>query len=182
LSREKIGALRKAAWKKNEAKIELFRLRMREKRELEDKAIYEKYMKEFAELDEKPLFIAGLMLYVAEGTKRAPAKLALANTDYRIHQFFIRWLEQFFEVDRNDLRVHLQLYQTMDIEKELKVWQNKLSLRKGQFYKPFIRKLTPASFSYRESFRHGTASVMIFGSKIQREVSMAMKAFLDVRF
>lgn len=180
LSRDKILQLRKIAWGKNETKIELFRLRMREKKLHEDQIVYEKYAKRFSRLDRKSFFIAGLMLYIAEGTKRAVAKLCLANTDFRVHQFFIRWLCEFFKINKKDLRVHLQLYQTMDLEKEVNFWQNSLSLQKEQFYKPFIRKLTPASFSYSESFRHGTASVMIFGSKIQREVHMAMKAFLDM--
>jgi transposase-like protein len=182
LSKEKISELRRMAWKASEAKIERFRLKMREKRESEDQIFYEKYLKKFGRIDERSFFVAGLMLYIAEGTKRAPAKLALANTDPRVQRVFIRWLEKFFHIHRGDLRVHLQLYQTMDVEKEIKIWQNKLSLGRSQFYKPFIRKLTPASFSYQESFRHGTASVMVFGSKIQREVSMAMKALLDTLF
>ena len=42
LSRERVLELRRAAWKKNEAKIELFRLTMAEKREQKNKKIYEK--------------------------------------------------------------------------------------------------------------------------------------------
>lgn len=67
----------------------------------------------------------------------------------------------------------------MDIEKEKDFWQNKLDLPKSQFYQPSIRKLKENSFSYKDSFRHGTCALYVLSVKKKRELTMAMQAFLD---
>ena len=67
----------------------------------------------------------------------------------------------------------------MNLEKELNLWQNKLRIKRSQFYKTSIRKLQAGSFTYRDSVRHGTCSVYLLGVDTKRELSMAMKAFVD---
>ena len=71
------------------------------------------------------------------------------------------------------------IHENMDIEKEKEFWENELGLSKNQFYKPSIRKLEKASFSYRESFRHGTCAIYVLGVKKKQELMMAIQAFLD---
>ena len=67
----------------------------------------------------------------------------------------------------------------MDIEKEKKFWQKELEFQKDQFYKPEIRKLQKSSFSYKESYRHGTCSIYVMGVEKKRELMMAIQAFID---
>lgn len=179
LSKSRILELKRAAWKKSEAKIELFRATMREKKEQNDLAVYKKYLAKFKYVSDSSNFIAGLMLYLAEGTKVNTGRLAITNTDPRICKFFIVWIEKFYKIPKEKIKIHLQLYRTMDINREISFWEHELGIPKSQFYKPFIRKLTPSSFSYQESFRHGTCAVILLGVKLQREVLMAIKAFMD---
>ena len=119
------------------------------------------------------------MLYVAEGAKRGRGKLVLANTDSRLINFFIQWLGTFYKVPKSAIRIQLQLYQTMDMEREYRYWEQELGILRNQFYKPYIHKTTPASFSYSESFRHGTCSAYLLNEKIRREVLMAIRAMFD---
>lgn len=179
LSREKILNLKRSAWKKSEAKIELFRDTMRKKREKEDEREYQRYFRKFKKISNSSLFISGLMLYLAEGSKTDNYTVSLANTDARISRFFVDWLVNFFKVPRSKIKLYLQLYPTMNIDTEVIFWLNKLKLGKGQVYKPFIRKLRPSSFSYGESFRHGTCAVILSNTKIKREIMMAIKAYLN---
>ncbi len=179
LSRERIAELRKASWTKFEAKIELFRVAQRERREREDQKIYEICLKKFRNISKKSAFIGGLMLYVAEGAKRGRGKLVLANTDVRLINFFIQWLGVFYKVPKSAIRIQLQLYQTMDLEREYQYWERELGISRSQFYKPYIHKTTPASFSYSESFRHGTCSAYLLNEKIRRQVLMAIRAMFD---
>lgn len=179
LSKEKILELRRVAWKKNEAKIELFRTTMREKQELRDRREYEKYLQKFNKISANSLFIAGLMLYLAEGSKTDRYTLKVTNTDSRICRFFILWLEKFYGVPREKIKVQLQLYPTMDIKKEVACWESELGLEDFQFYKAFIRELKPASFSYKNSSRHGVCSVVLNNTEIKRRIMMAIKAYLD---
>jgi hypothetical protein len=88
-------------------------------------------------------------------------------------------MNDFLNIDKKKIKIQLHLYENMDLEKEKGFWKKTLGLPKDQFYKPAIRKLQKASFSYRESFRHGTCSVYVNGVEKKREVMAAIQAFLD---
>jgi len=178
LSREKILELKRLGWKNSEAKIEMFRETMRQKREKKDKGMYEKYLTQFQKVSDEAIFISGLVLYLAEGGKTNNYTVSLANTDSRIIKFFVKWLRVFFQVPRSRLRAHLHLYEDMDIAKETEFWKNELSFKGSQFYKPYVTKLKRASFLYKESFRHGTCSVMVSNTELKRRIMMAIKAYL----
>lgn len=178
LSEEKIKELRKKGWKKSEVKIERFRAAMRQKRKQKDLEVYNKYQKRFTKLSKDAFFIAGLMLYLGEGDKKNRDKIGLANTDPWIIKFFIKWLVDFLGITKEKIKVQLHLYENMDIEKEKKFWEIELGFQKKQFYKPAIRKLQKSSFSYKESFRHGTCSIYVLGVEKKRELMMAIQAFI----
>lgn len=180
LTKERILELRRANWKKNEVKIELFRLAMQEKREKRNREVYEKYRRLLSKFSKDGFFAGGLMLYLAEGNKTSQSQVSLANTDSRVIRFFIKWLNHFFNVPRHTLRAQLHLYETMNVAEEYKFWKSELALDDYQFYKIQIRKLQKNSFSYQESFRHGTCSLVFSGVEKKREIMMAIKAFLDL--
>ncbi|MBI2057813.1 MAG: hypothetical protein HYT63_02425 [Candidatus Yanofskybacteria bacterium] len=180
LSKERVLELKRKAWKKNEAKYELYRITMREKKEKREEEYYNKYKNKLSNFSQNSYFIAGLALYLAEGSKRSSAKLVFTNTNSKLVIFFIYWINKFFKFPKEKIRIFLQLYPNMDIEKELFFWEKELKLPRQQFYKPFIRKLLPSSFSYRESFHHGTCAAIVMSAEKHREVLMACKAFLDV--
>lgn len=179
LSEERIKQIRIQSLNKGEAKIERFRNTMRVKREKRFRESYSKYLKKFSQPSEESQFVAGLMLYLAEGSKKDDYHITLANTDPKVIKFFMRWANQFMDISRSSFRVQLHLYPNMDIDKEVTFWQKELGITREQFYKHQIRVLQKGSFSYRESFRHGTCSVYFSGSDKKRELMAAIKAFVD---
>lgn len=100
LSEERILELRRQGWKKIEVKTERFRVAAWKKRKLKEREIYNKYRKRFKNLSRNTLFVAGLMLYLGEGNKRAYAEIALSNTDHKIIKFFIQWLSEFLKIPK----------------------------------------------------------------------------------
>ena len=60
------------------------------------------------------------MLYAAEGAKKEPYKISLANTDPKIIKFFSKWISDFLDIPKEKLRFELHLYENMDIKKEKK--------------------------------------------------------------
>lgn len=179
LSEERMLKLRRENLKRNEAKIERFRITMREKREEKNREIYKKYQKKFSKFSKNVFFVAGLMLYLGEGSKKDYYVIALTNTDPDIINFFVVWLNDFLDIQKEDIKISLHLYENMDIEKENEFWRKKLGLKKSQFYKPWISKLKKASFSYKESFRHGTCTIHASSGEKKRELMMATKAFVE---
>lgn len=94
--------------------------------------------------------------------------------------FFISWLERFFGIKRADIRFQLHLYPTMDIPAEELFWQETLRADKRQFYKAQIRALKKNSFTYRESFRHGTCGLYISSKDIKLRIMAGIKAFMSL--
>lgn len=179
LSEARIKELKRKGWKKGEASREKFRLSMRKKREAKDKEVYEVYRKKFANLPNNSLLVAGLMLYLGEGDKRRYERICLANTDIKIIKFFIKWLDEFLGIRREKIRLELHLHEGMNKEKEESFWRKELGLLKKQFYKSQVRKSRKGTYSYKESFRHGTCGIYVMGVEKKRELTMAIKAFVD---
>lgn len=179
LSEQRIRHLKKVGYENGEAGREKYRNTMRLKRENEDDRVYQYYLKKLSNVSESALFVAGLMLYLGEGDKKNNTRIVLANTDFNIIQFFIKWLIQFMKVEKDQIRVQLHLYEDMDIEKVTKIWQDRLGIDDSQFYKTSIRKIKENSFNYSDSTRHGTCSIYVLGVERKRHLSMAIKAFVD---
>lgn len=179
LSESKILELRKKGWEKGEASREKFRETMKKKREEHLLEIYKKQQRQFIKVSKNALFLAGLMLYLGEGDKKSNGRIGLANTDPRIIRFFIKWMNNFLKISKDKVKIQLHLYENMNIEKEKKFWQNKTGLAREQFCRPSVRKVKIGSFSYEESFRHGTCSLYIDNVVKKSEIAMAIKAFAD---
>lgn len=180
LSEEKILMLRRQGWQRGETSREIFRMTMRRKRETR---LHEEYMqqrKKFLGITDISFFVAGLILYLAEGGKTDYSRIILSNTDPRIIKFFVRWLNEFLQIPKDKMRAWLHLYENMDLQKEKEFWKNELGFKNGQFYKPYVSKLKPASFSYKESYRHGTCSIYFGSVEKKQELTMAIQAFLDI--
>lgn len=180
LSKEKILQLRQSGWAKGEASRERFRATMRQKKEDENNRVYNLEKEKLVDLPDKAIFVAGLMLYLAEGAKRKESSIVLANTDAKVIKFFARWLERYLEIGKSKLRVQLHLYENMNIKKEEQFWLQELGIEKNQLYKSSIRKLKASSFSYQGLYRHGTCSLYAFGVEKTRSLMMAIRAFVEM--
>ena len=178
LSESRIAELKLAGWSNGEASRERFRKTMREKKEKKAELVYKTQLKKLDGLPDIALFVAGLMLYLAEGDKKNIGRISIANTDYRTIKFFLSWLRKFMRVNIASVRVQLHLYENMNINEEFNFWTKALGLSNAQFYKPSIRPVLKNSFNYRESYRHGTCSVYCLSTEKKTELMMAIKAFL----
>lgn len=180
LDEAEIVKLRHRAWLKGEVSRERFRNAMQKKREQLEREVYRQQRKRLINIKRESFFIAGLMLYLGEGDKKNRVRVGLANTDPAVIQFFVKWLKDFLGVDKHRIRAELHLYENMDIEAEKLFWEKTTGLSKKQFYKTQIRKLREGSFTYQESQRHGTCSIIFTNVEKKREITMAIKAFLDL--
>lgn len=180
LTKEKISELQKSGWSTSEISREKYRATMRETKEKIAEGEYVTYKKVLGNIGDKALFVSGLMLYSAEGDKKNSNRICLANTDTKLIFFFMSWLTKFYEVDRSTIKFQLHLYEDMDVKKEKEYWRGELSVEDVQFYKPSIRKVTRNSFSYSESYRHGTCSLYVLNTRKKTQLMMAIKAFLEL--
>jgi hypothetical protein len=179
LTEERILELRRAGWSRGEAKRERFRLAMRAKRERKERGLYELQKRKLANVREESLFVAGLMLYAAEGEKKSKSDISFANTDPALVRFFAGWLVRFLGLPARKFRVQLHLYETMDIKAEERFWLKAIGLSKEQLWTSQVRPLRPNSFSYRDTSRHGTCRLYVGSVPAKAKLMLSIKAFFD---
>ncbi len=148
----------------SQKRIENYRNTCRKRREKILSHAYGVAEQDIGDLSKRDIFIAGLFLYWGEGSKQDHAEIGLSNTDPAVLKFFLKWLDV-LSVPKDKLRIRLQLYSDMDIEKEKQYWSYELEIPKSQFRKPYIKKSKLSNVTHRRGgFGHGTC-VILYGSR-----------------
>lgn len=81
-----------------------------------------------------PLFIAGIMLYEAEGTKSG--NNGFSNSDFRVILVYLRFLEKYLYLNRNtdlDFRIYIHEVRKNDLNRIVNFWAKKLSVNRNIF-------------------------------------------------
>ena len=175
LSEERIRELRDS-----EQKIEKCRETKRKKKEKRLSIFYGEEKNKIFPISKKELYLAGLFLYWGEGAKsQTAAKLTISNTDPAMIKFFIYWLENSLDVSRDKMKVQLQLYRDMNINKEIDFWAKTLKLDERQFIKPYIKDNLFSKINHKGGFGHGTCNLGIGDARLSEKVFMALKSIGD---
>ena len=143
----------------SETRIERTRETKRRKKEVRLENVRKIGKEKIGTLTERELFLAGLFLYWGEGAKTKDSSVILSNTDPSMLIFFIKWL-QTLGVFKECLKIRVNLYSDMDIQRELKYWSEILDIPLTQFRKPYIKKSKRADITYTQKFTHGTCNVI----------------------
>jgi len=155
-------------------RIERYRNTMRVKRETRLGEVYKKVSKNIGNFSKRDLFLAGLFLYWGEGTKAQNSLVALTNTNPDMLKFFIEWLK-LFGVKNKDLKVKLHLYSDMNTEESINSWSQELKIPLNNFYKPYIKKTSLKSITYKNGFGKGTCSVIVGDRDLWEYILMGLK-------
>ena len=143
----------------NPKRIERYRNTMASKKADRLVRVYEKVKNSVGKLSKRDLFIGGMFLYMGEGSKTTKGTTALTNTNPKILNLYIRWL-QLHEIKKEKIKVQLHLYSDMSTEKQIKFWSKELSIPEKQFRKPHVKKSTSENISYKGQFGQGTCTVL----------------------
>ena len=119
---------------------------------------------EFKHYKHSPLFIAGLMAYVALGDHTHTAKIRLSSARMEAHRVFVRFAQEYLGVPREKVHFWLILYPSMDEERCIRAWSRKIGLNIGQFHKTQVIK----SQSTRRTLQYGVGNTVI-NSALQKK-------------
>ena len=107
-----------------------------------------------------PFFVAGVVLYWAEGSKTRN-DLVLANTDPRALRMFIEWAERYLGHNA-EFVLSLHLHEGNNEEAAIVYWRDATTLKDARFTKTFIK---PAGTGHRKNqLEHGVCRVRIMRS------------------
>lgn len=105
--------------------------------------IKEAVRKDFKKLDTHNLWLAGVMLYWAEGSKEKSHNIGqqtiFNNSDPKMIKLFVKWLKEIIGVSQEDLIFEIYIHKTGDVKKALDWWSNVVSCEKEKFKVYFKR-------------------------------------------
>lgn len=111
------------------------------------------------ELSENTMFMSGLMLYWAEGSKsNGPS---FANSDPNMIKFITQWFQEFFNISKESMVIQLHLHSSQN-EMVLKdYWCALTGIPVNNFHKSFIK---PEGSGYKKNILYqGTAKLRVRG-------------------
>lgn len=130
--------------------------------------IMQKAKREVAYLVKNPLFIAGLMLYWAEGAKGYYEKVAFSNSDPELVRLMMRWLREICHVEETHFRISLYIHKFHVRKNVRNFWSKVTGVPIGQFRKEVIK---PTIHSQRTNkLYEGTCRVDITRADLFRRI------------
>ncbi|MBU4030940.1 hypothetical protein KJ756_02180 [Patescibacteria group bacterium] len=114
-----------------------------------------------------PLFLSGLMLYWAEGTKRGE-QINFCNSDPQMIKFMMKWFREICKIPETKFRIKLYIHQ-LHCRKEIeKYWSIITRIPLSQFQKTYIK---PTSLKHRKNILYdGTCAIRINDKDLFRKM------------
>ena len=147
-----------------------------EKRIIKTKQIIHEARKEVKHLFKNPLFLSGLMLYWAEGTKRGE-QINFSNSDPRMIMFMMLWFRKICKIPEKKFRIKLYIH-SLHCRKDVEnYWSKITNISLNQFHKTFIK---PTSLKHRKNrLYNGTCMVRISDVDLFRKIKGWRIGFLE---
>jgi len=127
-------------------------------------------------LNQGILFGLGLGIYWGEGLKRGKGGVRITNTDVKMVEKFIDFLEEFFNISRKKLRFSLQIFEDMVPREILNYWTKALGVKKEQFYKTIISQVRGKG-TYKYKSEHGVIIVYFNNIKLKKTILELIEKF-----
>lgn len=113
--------------------------RRKEQRILATQASIHLAWEEFKRVKNRGLWLAGVMLYWAEGSKQKATNISqgvkFSNSDPAMIRLFLRWLDAIVGIPPQDILCELYIHRTGNVEKALQYWNSHLTpLKIGPVY------------------------------------------------
>ena len=109
------------------------------------------------ELADDPLWIAGLVMYWAEGAKTRN-QVSMANADPRALRLFILWIQTYLSPGAR-FSIQLHLHEGNDDRAAKEYWRSETGLLEANFHKTFIK---PQGTGHRKNhLEHGICPVKV---------------------
>ncbi|MFF8335629.1 hypothetical protein [Streptomyces cacaoi] len=101
---------------------------------------------EIGPLTDRELFLVGVGLYWAEGTKSKPHRssdvVSFVNSDPRMIKVFLAWLD-LLDVGRERLRCHVMIHESADVKGAEKYWADLVGISPSALLKTGLKKHNP---------------------------------------
>ncbi|GGJ23945.1 hypothetical protein [Streptomyces brasiliensis] len=163
-SHEEAAAIAKRGW---EAKL---RIREEERQQTKDAA-----KQAIGRLSARELFLVGVGLYWAEGSKDKPYErrenVTFVNSDPGMIQVFLAWLD-LLGVERERLRYSVMIHETADVAGAEQYWADLVGADRSTFNKTTLKKHNPKTVrkNVGDSYRGCLVIKVLKGAELYRRI------------
>jgi hypothetical protein len=175
LTDKELSKLNKHIRYKKYAAIEKTRETKRQNKVIRLKHIFEEEKTKILPINNRELYLAGLLLCLGEGVKGDNSTVSLNNTDPKVVKLFLYWLMRCLKVKKQKIRVSVHLYQDMNVSWYLAYWSKYLSIPRNQFIKPYI-KISKRTDLDQKGYGKGTCGLYIYDRKLKLKVMAGISA------
>lgn len=143
----------KSAWTKKKRRIEQI------------KYIFDRAKKELPYFLNNPLFLVGLSLYWAEGSKKSGETIQFANSDPQMIKIMMKWFREICKVPKEKIRAHIYIHKIYKSERCEEFWSKITGIPVSKFgkttYKPTPHKIK-RNLDYKGVCRIDIGNVNLF--------------------
>ena len=141
------------------------------------RSAYQEQGREKARTITDPLFYGGCMLYWGEGAKNKNM-VDFGNSEIPMVRLFKKFLETFFSIDPNRLKIQINCYNDYHTVEEIEVfWLKELNLTREQVTKTVVNNRSRASNKKGRKLEYGTCSLRYCSTEIVQEIFGAIQEF-----
>ena len=128
-----------------------------------------------------PLYVAGCMLYWAEGGKTQRNVFSFTNMDIEMHKFFLRFLRKFFNIQNKDICCHIRTHYLSDkTQDEIgSFWKTELGLDNLQNIYFSIEKRIPKQ--PRVNYGYGILQIRVNSTELVQTIFGSIKEFAGIK-
>lgn len=116
-------------------------------------------------VSERELFLFGIALYWAEGSKTKRGVVELSNADPELIRVGIRFFREICKVPPEKFRCHVYLHPHLNSKKAEQYWSSVSGIPKKQFYKTSMQQ-SRASKNKHDSLPYGTCAISICDTEL----------------
>lgn len=101
---------------------------------------------EIGEITDREAWLAGTMLYWAEGSKQKETNISVgvmfSNSDPAMIKFFVKWLKKYLRVTDQDIILEIYIHENFKAKKDqfIKFWSDELGLPIEKFDRVYFKK------------------------------------------
>lgn len=129
----------KSAWLKREEKLKRI------------ERIFEEAEREYSLLSKNPLFLIGVILYWAEGSKKSEI-FQFSNSDPDAIKAMIKWLTEICKIPKEEIKIRVYIHKVYAHEKCEEFWSQITGIPLSRFYKT-IYKPTPHKLKKNPNYK-----------------------------
>lgn len=121
--------------------------------------------KEIKSLDERQLWLIGVMLYWAEGGKTKRGLVRFSNSDPEMIKIMMTFFRRICKVPESKFRGYIHIHPHLDYKKAELYWSAVTSIPRKQFFKTY-RKMNIASRHKRDNLPLGTFDIYVCSTEL----------------